>query len=228
MRVCNVWSDCVFITTQRCFCSSWSVCPCTNCSQMSSCRNPSEHSRYPPRYNIYLNKFSASANESASSWWRRYRPWNLNREAVKMRTQHLHIMKLSVNCWTTGIHHGSWRWRNRLRCQCEYHLPFNIKELLPTTKGNLQRWLYCLAGSATVVSLDICFGRKQPSATSFNIVTLGRIQSTWSFHAILSQLSPSSSISMGFDYLIQSPCSALLFHHLVRKCILVAEPIVVK
>ena len=36
----------------------------------------------------------------------------------------------------------SWRWGDRLRCQCEYHLPF--KELSPTTKVNLQRRLYCL------------------------------------------------------------------------------------
>ena len=64
--------------------------------------------------------------------------------------------------------YGSCRWRDRLRCQCEYHLPF--KDLSPTTKVNHQRRLYCptcLSGSATVVSLDICFGRKQPSATSF-------------------------------------------------------------
>ena len=50
----------------------------------------------------------------------------------------------------------------------EYHLPYN--ELSHTTKVNPQRRLYCptcLSGSATVVSLDICFGRKQSSATSF-------------------------------------------------------------
>ena len=91
-----------------------------------------------------------------------------------------------------------------------------------------QRWIFsvdycltCLSGSATVVSLDICFGRKEPSATSFMSlitlvwwtgisssavspgigpyplyrdvggiqfirhfkVTLGQIQSTWSFHS---------------------------------------------
>ena len=59
-------------------------------------------------------------------------------------------------------------------------------------------------------------------------VTLGQIQSTWSFHARWSQISHTSSISMGFDCLLQSPCSVLLFHYLVRKFILVAEPIVVK
>ena len=42
------------------------------------------------------------------------------------------------------------------------------------------------------------------------------------------RFSHSSSISIGFDYILQSPCSGLLFHYLVRKFTLVAEPIVVK
>ena len=106
------------------------------------------------------------------------------------------------------------------------------------------------------VSLDLCFGRKQPSATSFMSliilvwwtgissssvspgivpyplerddgdqtrllirhfkVTLGQIQSTWSFHARWSHIFQSSSISMEFDYLLQSPCFALLFPYLAR------------
>ena len=114
--------------SSSCFCSSWCICPWTNGSHVSSCHNSSERIRYPPRY----NKFSASVNESAFSWWRRYLA------AMEPRPG--------------GCH----------------HLPF--EELSPTTKVNLQRRLYCLtclSGSATVVLLDICFGRKQPSATSF-------------------------------------------------------------
>ena len=146
-----------------------------------------------------------------------------------------------------------------------------FKELSSTTKVNLQCQLYCptyLSGSATVVSLDICFWRKQPSATScmpliilvwwtgissssvspgiipyplerydgglgtqfirhFK-VTLGQIQFTWSSTLDGPRFSHSSSISMGIDYLLQSPCSTLLFHCLVRRFILVAEPNVVK
>ena len=49
------------------------------------------------------------------------------------------LSRVSVDCWSTGTHHGSWRWSDRLRCHCEYHMPF--KELLPTTQVNLQRRL---------------------------------------------------------------------------------------
>ena len=59
-------------------------------------------------------------------------------------------------------------------------------------------------------------------------VILDQIQSTWSFHSRWSHISHSSSISMGFDYLLQSPYSVLLFHYLVKTFILVAKPIVVK
>ena len=61
-------------------------------------------------------------------------------------------------------------------------------------------------------------------------VTLGQIQSRWSFHTGRSQIPPPPLILYlhGFDYLLRSPCSALLLHYLVRKCILVAEPIVVE
>ena len=54
-------------------------------------------------------------------------------------------------------------------------------------------------------------------------VILYQIQSTWSFHFRWSHISHSSSISMGFDYLLQSPYSVLLFHYLVRTFILVAK-----
>ena len=52
-----------------------------------------------------------------------------------------------------------------------------------------QRRLYCptcLSGSETVVSLDICFGRKQPSATSF----MSRIILVWCTRICHSSVSP--------------------------------------
>ena len=78
--------------SSSCFCRSWSICPRTNCSHVSYSRNSSERFRCPPRY----NKFSASANESASSWCRRYLPWNLDQEAVKMLTQHHYIIPVWI------------------------------------------------------------------------------------------------------------------------------------
>ena len=170
------------------------------------------------------------------------------------------LSRISVDFWSTGTHNGSWRWGDRLHCQCEYHLPF--KELLPTPNVNIQ--------GIILSDMSVRFGNSGPAGylfwektTFYNIVhvtynpgvvdqlillcsvtrhtsiplsrdvggiqfirhfkiTLGQIQATWSFHSRWSQISHSSSITMGFYYFLEWPWrSVLLFHYLVRNFILV-------
>ena len=79
--------------------------------------------------------------------------------------------------------------------------------------------------SSSAVSPDICPYTLKRDVEGIQFirhfkVTLGQIQSTWSFHSRWSQISHSSSISMGFNYLLQSPCSVLLLHYLDSNSVL--------